>query len=551
VNHLSQHPIVAWGLRALGVEPQQYFQLLRLFATLSHREEYVMGRTSISRSVFLGLFVLIIAIGNILVIFAGRPPLRLVVLVNVVVSAVLLLTTLAAEAFNTFLNPVEASVLAHQPIQERSYFAAKLTYLLGVVASMVLPLNAIPAVAGLNLKEARWFFPITYLTSVYLLGVFTALLLCAVIGLLFRLIPINRLRSVVASLQAGIFVMLFIVPRIARYVGSLQLNIPPEFASAIPVNWFVSLATIGQGPTIRLGGPAMVAALLSGVLFVYGIQSLTEGYLTNVHTLLHGASKRRRFSRQFLGPLIRVFTRKPSGRAAFYFMYAMARTDWQFRVAVLPALVQFLLLPAFAVARSLGSTPFGAGRPTAAYLLPHSGLAGVTICVMLIYSSQHRATWIFLTAPLEGIRSFVRGIYWAIWMPFGVLSALLLPLYIWRWGVGDALLFTGYSLALLTLYVAVELFLVDGLPFANPPTKGSGFLTAPLILASLLAAGIIVVLQWLFIFQNRLVTFGVSFVFIFAAYLVARMSLRNLETNVLHNLHVIASGRLALFQEIE
>src|SRR5262249_16382658 len=40
------------------------------------------------------------------------------------------------------------------------------------------------------------------------------------------------------------------------------------------------------------------AALLSGVLFVYGIRSLTEGYLTNVHTLLHGATKRRRFSPQ-------------------------------------------------------------------------------------------------------------------------------------------------------------------------------------------------------------------------------------------------------------
>jgi hypothetical protein len=59
------------------------------------------------------------------------------------------------------------------------------------------------------------------------------------------------------------------------------------------------------------------------------------------------------------------------------------------------------------------------------------------------------------------------------------------------------------------------------------------------------------VLQWLFIFQDRFVTLGASMIFAGLAYLIARVSLRNVEVNVLHNLHVIASGRTAMFKEVE
>ena len=98
--------------------------------------------------------------------------------------------------------------------------------------------------------------------------------------------------------------------------------------------------------------------------------------------------------------------------------------------------------------------------------------------------------------------------------------------------------------------MSIEMFLVDGLPFSNPPQRNSGFLAAPLVIGALIGALIIVVLQWLFIFQDRLVTLGASLVFAGLAYLIARVSLHTVEVNVLHNLHVIASGRTAMFKEV-
>jgi len=111
-------------------------------------------------------------------------------------------------------------------------------------------------------------------------------------------------------------------------------------------------------------------------------------------------------------------------------------------------------------------------------------------------------------------------------------------------------LFAAYSLAVGSFYVSVELFLVDGLPFANPP-KQSSFLAAPLAFAAFVAAGLIVLFEWWFIFQNRLATIGASLVFAGAAYFISHVSFLNLETNVQYNLHRIASGRSAMFQEIE
>jgi hypothetical protein len=78
-------------------------------------------------------------------------------------------------------------------------------------------------------------------------------------------------------------------------------------------------------------------------------------------------------------------------------------------------------------------------------------------------------------------------------------------------------------------------------------------MAAPLVILGLVGALIMVGLQWVFIFQSRFVTAVASVVFAAGAWFVARISLRYLETNILHNLYVIASGRgrTTMFKEVE
>jgi hypothetical protein len=230
----------------------------------------------------------------------------------------------------------------------------------------------------------------------------------------------------------------------------------------------------------------------------------------------------------------------------------MMRSDWQFRRTVIPAIIQALLFPLIAVVRGLGHSPFDAGAPTIAQFLPHlGGIVGLPLCGMLAYSDQHRASWIFLTAPLESLRSFARGVFWAIWVPVSALPLMMFPLCAWYWGIRDALLFLGYSLTVGSLYLGVEIFLLEGLPFGNAPRAGKASMAGPLIIVAFIAAAVIVGLQWVFIFKSRFVTLSAGLLFGGMAFAVSQLSLHYLETNILHNLHIIASGRMAMFKELE
>ncbi len=51
------------------------------------------------------------------------------------------------------MNPVEAHVLAHQPINGATYVAAKLTHLVRILLYLVPAMNAIPAFGGLLLEK--------------------------------------------------------------------------------------------------------------------------------------------------------------------------------------------------------------------------------------------------------------------------------------------------------------------------------------------------------------------------------------------------------------
>jgi hypothetical protein len=554
MRRLAAHPAIAAMLRMLSVDPKQYALLLGLFSKLSERQEFEAGNARLSMKILVGTFAALSGLFNLIIAFVARPPAASYVFGNFVFASFLLLLILTMEAINTFFNPVEASVLAHQPIRDKTYIAARVTYLASLVASVVLPISIVPALAGWTLNQAPGVYPVSYLVSVYLLGVVVALLGCGVLGLLFRVLPLSRIRNTVLWLQVGFFIFMGGGGRLVEVIfrnSGIRLDVVRW--AALPINWFVPLALIGRGNTPSLLAWQSAASMIVCALLVcFGIHSLSEGYLTRVHVLLRSDASRRQVGGGGLGLFIRMITGKPSGRGAFAFVYAMARTDWQFRRAVYPALIQIAILPLAGLARSgLGRSPFIGGSPTAGHFLPHlSGIVGLFICFAIKYSNQHKAAWIFLTFPLTGMRSFVRGIFWSIWLPVSAVPVILLPLWVWRWGLVDGVLLAAYSLAVGSFYLSLEMFLVDGLPFANPPESMKGSMTAPLVIAAALGALIIVGLQWVFIFRSRLVVAGAAAVFAVAAAAIARTSLRYLETNVLHNLHVIATGRTAMFREV-
>jgi hypothetical protein len=537
----------------LGVDGRQLALLVRLFGALGERKE-VTGALGTDRQAMQLTAMGLLVPGVLMCLLAfGAMPLGEYDLITLGISSMLLLVMLVVEASNSFLNPAEATVLAHQPISGATYFTAKLTYLLAVVLRLELSVSGPPSLAGLLKPEARWFYPLTHFGSACLAGIFIALMACALFGLLFRVLPASRLRSAALWMQLLVTLspLLFNVARPARRAIAAAPWLPHVDLSFLPIAWFSAIGVMGQAPpAIPLRWPAIAGAAISLVLIAYGIRSLSAGYLSRVVGVLRASRGRRRARRSIAGRLVGMLTARPSGRAAFGFLSAMMRRDWQFRRAMTQSLVTLLLYVPI-IARSLrGPSPFVGATPSAIGLAPEIlSLVTFMACMVLAYSDHFRASWIFLLAPRDGVRAFVRGVYWSLWLPFAAVPLLLtFPAFAWRWGLADAALFTAYGLAVTAFLLAPQLFVVEGLPFGCPPKADRTHMMLPMILFGPVVLLIGWVLQWHFLFRSRALTAIAAVLFAFGAVLVARQSLRLLESRADRSLARLAGGPAGMFE---
>lgn len=547
-----------------GVDRVQYGILLRLFRTLSDRRE-LTGQLGMDRKAMGTMQFWYLLFGGLLSLVAldGRIPGVAFLAIILGATVFMLVPMLVSEAANAFMNPAEAFVLAHQPIRGRTFIAAKATYILLTTLRAVLSLNMLPALAGLMLRDTGLFYPVTHLLSVSLAGLFTALMMCGMFGILFRFVPISRLRNAARWMQLVLAVIFPLMIRLGRYMpirsmlpAGFKFNIHDAIWSAFPPMWFIALGLAGQPGRPALSLAFALPVMVVSVAFIaYGARSLSQDYMTSVVMMMRGERTRRRISstRDWLGEMVRRLTGRPSGRAAYSFVSKMAVRDWQFRRFVLQGTVPFVFILFQAIRNGkIAGSPFAKGFAVA-HVMPHAlGFILMTICAVLPYSDQYRGSWIFLTVPMSGIQSFVRGVYWSLWLPFAAVPHLfILAFGIWFWGPVDALLFTAYSLALTSLYLGATLRLVNGLPFGSAPKARRGAASLPLMLAAFAIAGTLVALQYFFFFRHIPVVIVVTLMAGAIAVLLSKDTLRGVEKNVMHNLNMLAAGRNQMFKELE
>jgi hypothetical protein len=532
-------------LTSFGIHPGQYQVLVDLFGTLGERKE-LLGNLGMDRHAMnltsLGLLVP----GGFLALLAfGDGSLAMFNMITLAVSSLVLFMLLVMEASNSFLNPAEAAVLAHRPIAGATYFAAKLTYLVIVVLRATLALNGPAALTGLIKPEARWFYPVTHFVAACTAGLFLALVGCAVFGVLFRILPASRVRSAALWVQVVVSVLPLGFNIGRRALQNFVAAIAPRTAgidwSFVPLTWFNAIALAGQGGgRVSMGWPAVVGMIVSGIFIALGVRSLSSGYMTRIVGVMRSRGKRpRRLQGSPVGRLVRMVTGRPSGQAAFGFMACMMRRDWQFRRGIIPIAVPlFVMLPLMLRAGVDDLAPFGAGRFSIFGFLPIVlCLITLGICQILAFSDHYRGAWIFVIAPAAGLRGFVRGVYWSIWLPFLAMPfVIVMIVFSAEWGVQDAALFSAYALAVASLLFGLQLLIVDTLPFTSAPSAERSAAIVSFIMFGPIAAGIAWVLQAQFIFRSRLTTALATVVFAWIAKTTAQHNLRLLEIKARHNL---------------
>jgi hypothetical protein len=520
-------------LEKFGIEPTKFWLLIDLFKELSQRGESTdqLGRSGATLKIA-GWLYLAISAGLTLATLISRPQPSTFFLIWTFLTSFLLLNVLVSEAGNSLINPTEAIVLSHQPINGATYTAAKLSHLLRIVIHLVLALNILPAVGGLQLRGAPLYYPLLHLGAMLAIGIECGLLSCAAFGFLIRFIPAKRLRTA-AQVLGGIPLL----------TSSLWGQMAPYFQKVNPVRF------IPDDQRIRFG-IVFVAILLLLVLTALGLRTLTADYLIRVAGMVRGGSSAgARVQKSWLGGLIARFFGGQPGRAGFSFASRMMLRDWHFRRQLIP-LLSPAIIGLVSLARHWRNDPFSQDF-AAMHLLPHSmGMFLYLVTQLMPYAADYKGSWIFLISPAAAFQRFAWGIWAMLWIQVvAVPHVVLLPLLAWAWGVTHAAVFLAYSLAVSSIYLAIHVRRIERAPFTQQAGPGRSALDIFVIFAGVVVIAIATGLQYL-LFQVPFLVVVLTVILAVGAFFLTRNSVRVFGNSIVFHLGEESGEAGTLYQEV-
>jgi hypothetical protein len=479
-------PAVSRGLGRCGIDARRYWLLVDLFSTISDRGEVMdqLGRNGVALRTAAALYALMSLLFSVVSVLAhSRPSTHLGLFLFL--TAFLFLAVMLLEAGNSLVNPVEGLVLAHQPIPGATYTAAKLSHLLRIVLWLTPALNGIPAIAGLALPGARWFYPLLHLGAGFGVGLLVALLVCAAFGWLMRFVPAKRLKAVAQFAGAVPFAGMMWMGQVERAVRRIPWH------SIVPAD-----------PAARW--TAAAAGIAATVLVVaLGIRSLSADYLIRVSAMMRGGTRAgAKRTRSWGGAATARLGGGQGGRAGFLFVSRLMLRDWQFRRQFLATGTPILVGAGAVLVKGYSVDPFGAGF-SPIHFMPHAiGMLFLFTGSLLPFGSDYKGGWVFPLAPPASLDGFAAGVYGVLAEIAIALHAIVAPLLVWKWGVAHAALFLVFSLTASAAYVAGAMRLIDEIPFTRQPDPKRGALTLPVLLVSMLIVGIAVGAQHFLLFRS-------------------------------------------------
>jgi hypothetical protein len=545
-------------LGKMGLHPQQFVLFLELFRTLSVREEFA-GGVGVNRFniIYVSYWAALMSVYVIVFLIFGRavPGASAFLLFDLSITFAAIFLVFVRETANSLFNPVEAAMLAHAPIHGPTYAASKIVHVLIAVLYLVLGLNLFPAfIAYFISSGARRFWFSTHLASALLIGLWTAFMICAVYGLIRRLVPADLVRSVSKWIQILSMIAFVIIP--VFYNSLLHDLFTARFENSqwtwLPLVWFVEVGRMGcYAASWHLGSQGALSILASIPIIWLGLRSFYGTYLMDAASAYVRQSSRRNKPGVFF-KCFTVLTDAISGSAvalgAFFFIGWMIKRDRLFWRAVLMQ-TWILFLGIVLVIAALGH--FGIYPPV--HIFPHIlGLIILAICINLPTTIYSNASWIYLVAPIDNVQAFSRGIVGALWvlvtaMP-NVIMLILIALYA-NWGI--ALLVCSFNLLVASLYLAFGIGMTSGLPFSCRPNESRNMVKSIYVqICGIMTIALPIVVQinvWL---KWRYVLIAAAYLSIAILFLLY-VNLKQLEKEIVWRLYLLKAGDNHIFREFE
>ncbi len=536
-GRLIRGAVFARLLQRCGIEPRRYWTLVDLFETLGKREEVTrMGSDAYTMRTLTAIWFFFSGVlGVVMGAFGATAGVYL--LIFLALTAFQLSMLLIPEIAEGLVNPVEGLILAHQPVNGATWLAAKLTHLFRIIVYVVVGINGLPVLVTLLLPRADGFrlvvYPITHVLAALVVGLVVGFLCCSLFGWLVRFIPVRRLKGAAAMVQViPMFLAIgfqFLNPwrrELWGWAKSIEL----------PEAWLAIGAAVPGGFPVLLSGVGISVFM---VTVFFGLRALSSDHLIRVWSLMHSGStvRRRVWKRWKAGPWIARLAGGQAGRAGFEHLRSMMMRDWQFRknMALNAAYVIVFLIVLLFAGREV--TPF-ASDFAFTHFLPHLiGLIVFFSCLYLAYGNDYKAVWLFAIVPDSSFRLFVRGIHAGLWFFLvAVPHAFWLLVLAWSWGLRDALWVITYSTAVASLYLAVGLRLIDGLPFGKQTPPAKNVVTFAMTMIYFVVLSVAIGIQYL-VFRSVVAVAAVTIIVSVGACFLTRATLADFESRIRRSLN--------------
>lgn len=377
--------------------------------------------------------------------------------------------SMIADFSSVLLDLRDRVVFLTKPVNAKTVSVARVLHIILYLAQLTAVLAGPGIVAGA--LSHGWWFTAAFVVGLVLMDLFivavTALLYLTVLNVFDG----ERLKDFVNYVQIGLSIAMAVgYQLVGRSFSVLKLHWVFHAAwwqVVIPPVWFGAAFAWLAGQ--QSGAPMGVLAVLA-LLFPLGLFYLYVRLMPNFERHLQKLSKtavsQKSAGRSWRKAMARILCRRPDERTVFEFASVMMSRERDFKLKVYPTLGFAIIFP-FMV---LFNPAFAGMGPSHWYLAIYMSAMMIPTAVMMLgYSGQHKAAWIYKTLPLQDPVDIFRGTIKAF------LARLFLPVFL-----ADSLIFVilsgprvlpnlGVAFLSLLVYTIVSFrFLKKRLPFSEP-----------------------------------------------------------------------------------
>jgi hypothetical protein len=460
--------------RAFGADPVQWRALVHasLLSDVRHLRGIVGRSSTAGASSVVGALVSQLIYGGLCALFiVTMPDVFLSSSVYIVLLASTLGLALLVDFTGIVLSPDDHAILAHRPVDGRTFFAARLTSVVIYMWLLTAPFSVLPTIGYLTRDGGSVAAALASLAAAFATATLVPLVAIVLFVSLMAFIPPDRLQRGLGYLQFTLSFLFiggfFLYSRSLRQLGQLQISKTP-LAYLNPATWLVAWIelTDGRGTTMD----ALVAGLpiVAGALLVVA----ARGHLSLAYAEQLGARVAERRAATHGHLPLQTLIAGPAHHAVSMLARAQFRVDQKFRLGVLGILplTVIYLLAGFADTR--GATVLER-EPVLVYYAVLFFPA--MLRQFLVHSEAWRASWIFYAAPMafeELVVGLKNTVVARFLLPYLVVVLLLLQWFVPRPWL--ELVVHGIVLGLLSHAVLMlDLWLNPALPFSQPARQGA------------------------------------------------------------------------------